>query len=362
MQIPITYLDYVRRYVPTLDRMIDEVATGSTRGRALLAGLHGTHPASVKMAIAAAVARRSGGDAYVLTKALQEEFAEAELPRELTVDELALPSPCVWVGFEGCDIALFGGPGTGYLKVAGAFVLEPQASSDFGVDWEVEGNDEPAYMMAMWAPAIAPVKDPADDAFFMFGFTRGELEDVEAALVNRMRNRPRSSDISLRTGRPIHESKTAEDNEREFEGVLRGTRYLLNMLLHLNMQQRWVSEDVDDENARREALVRSAERVGDAKAKKRLRRAERMSRYRYIVLDMPAPPPVETTCEYAKTDRTVRDHWRKGHYRRVWSGPRIASDGTRQKGTRCEMQYIQRVWVVGSTGEPVPQTTRIVTR
>lgn len=354
--LPLSYTDYLRRYAPLFDPIVDRLAEDGVPAETW-ALLSNDFPSACNMFTVAALSRRVNSSAYALSAELQEEFAEAELPLGLNEFDLDLPSPCFWLALPECPLELFGGKDTGWLQIHGAFVFSGTALKQVNAAWD---TDEGGIGLAIWACPRSLSKDPYDDAFYTLGLRFSDMEDTEAAILEKF-GTPGRSDLNPRTGKTLQEEKTEDDKRREVAHIGVLVRYVFNLLLHLNIPRPTYTRRVVDFSEERDRLLQAAERRSPAKAKKLLARAEQLSTYSYIVLE-----PTEEAREQiaaARRDLTSgrKGHWRQAHYRRVWVGARVAADGTPQRGSRTEWRKIGRSWVSG-VAAPGRSHTKIVVK
>lgn len=78
----------------------------------------------------------------------------------------------------------------------------------------------------------------------------------------------------------------------------------------------------------------------------------RLSPLTYHVWETPKPAPAPQG-DTARTKASPHSHWRQGHYRRQWYGPRKAPDGTPQRGDRTELNFIRPTFIRGEATEPL---------
>lgn len=354
--IPLSYTDYLRRYAPMFDPVVDRIAETGVPEDAW-AVLSQDFPSACNMFTVAALSRRVNSSAYALSTELQEEFAEAELPTGLNAFDLDLPSPCFWLALPDCALELFGGKDTGWLQIHGAYVFSGDALARVNASWE---TTEGGIGLAIWACPKSLSKDAYDDAFYTLGFRFSDMEDIESTIVEKF-GTPGRSDLNPRTGMTLQEEKTAEDRRREAAHIGILVRYVFNLLLHLNIPRPTYTKTLVDFSEERAQLLDAAKRRKPNKAKKLIARAERLSTYSYIVLE-----PTEEDREHLQNRRNDiaagrKGHWRQAHYRRVWVGSRTSAAGHPQKGDRMELRKIGRSWVSG-TPSPENRHTKIVIR
>lgn len=361
MQIPMDYETYIRNYVPefvALLKIMEQGGEDAVAQHPLYGHVVQQFPRTMLMLSTVLTSRWCNGDAYALSRELQDEFAEAEIPHDLEKFDVECPSEVFWLSLPDCPLQLCGGERMGRLTIHGLYVIDQLS---LGKKMPFVEVDDAGLLFVVWAGPKDVKRNPTDDLFYTFGVPASAFRDVESYLV-RLREQPERSDFDIYTGKYLHDQKSVED--RELEARMRDeiSRYVINLLLHLNMPREHFAKRVVNEGKERRRLLTAAKRKGPKKAKRDRQRAERMSTYSYIVLE----PDEEHRSELKRADRDTsagrKGHWRRAHYRRVWVGSKTSADGSPQKGERTELRKIGRSWVSGTAGDDRTHTRVVVKR
>jgi hypothetical protein len=264
-----------------------------------------------------------GASNYALTPSVQEEFRLADLPATVGLTDIQMPAPVVWVSLLNSSFH-FQSADKGPERIAGIAAIE--------FDTLRQMLDDPT-IPAGPGVALLTYSDKArkgTDGLILFGpYETGDGCDLESII----KLNAASADM---TGHPTELG--------DAEVTMFAARCVFNLLLHLNLDRTPLRTEAL--NANQDSAPDPSRRSSPAKKRKAEARARRAARATYLLIDesrettrsRPAGP---------QTGRTVRGHWRQGHYRHQWTGSRVGPSGEAQPGERQVLVYIGRVWVTG---------------
>ena len=273
---------------------------------------------------------------YVMPRYLQEEFETAELPPGLTFGDLVTPSQNFWLSLPGNPYGLdekapLRGIGVLYLK------------------------DPERIHLTMWCPRGREDRDRMDqmDLVTEISITEGALRDMESSLTDSFEGLERlegeSSYSSVEEAHAVH---------------LMSCRYVVNLLLHLNMPNRGILTETEfSTEEQRQALKKKISGArSKGKRQKYERRLSNVPARRWVVLDAPTLSAVSGRSETGGETRKVGSHWRAGHYHRYWVGSRTDENGEPRLGERQVLKYVPQTWVSGNTGKQARKSVAVLTK
>lgn len=314
------------------------------------------------VALLLAMASDAVGRNLWVTPGLLEQLRESELPADLTWADIAIPAPIVWVQLPVTDLTLFAGGHRGRFPVRGFYLAEPNAIKNSPVAQGAFSD----VRMGNWTLCVY-ASASGDDQNWVLPMTGelADLNDLEAKL-DRVMATTTCDAINPFTGKTMGEEMNPAEAAEDFRTVSTCLRAALNLALRLKHHESIrLTEVVHTKERRRveeinRTLARGRQDPG--KAAKLRQEADKLSlKVDYLVLDA---PPVVSRVQWIEPGQSNPDrkspvvHWRRSHYRWVWTGPRRDADGNPQPGSERVPRFIERTWIEGRAPS-TRKTTRV---
>lgn len=343
MKTPVLHYDYWLGQRPDWRRYIVQGLKGDAsllRVEYLL--LKGIAPSRANFLAAMYAYATEGQQVFMLGPKLQKLLGETDTSK-VPLEFLKLPFNAFYIALADCDIMLFDGE-TGYHPATGIYV-------------HLVDPDIPAITLCFWGRENENSKAPGDDSCQWVNLALPEAvshtdEDGTAyvdldAYVERLFSEPH---------RDESDPGTVRNNEKHWLAAKALARLAFNLVLYVN------SETPDKTSVAREAPGRKAmlerQLKGTKKPKKKARiqrQLDAISEARVVWLgkrieESPEIPDDDADSSTSATGRKIRRHRRRGHWHHYWTGTRVQPDGTRRKGEKAVLRWVQPRWVGSDIG------------
>jgi len=280
----------------------------------------------------------AGENVFSLGIQQQRQFSEIDLSG-LPLEDLQLPFDSFYVAMDGqCDFSLYaaGRYGQSVHPVKGVYVTRvPSAHCPWDMRTTGAEHITTSLVVCIWAKSQQAA--PWDDIMHAIPIP---IDDQTKATSELFRGYAFNHDPTI----------LPDDIEPNLATGEAMTRMVLGMCAYL--QSRECETRIVNPAPERGRLAVVVEK-GGRKAAKAARRLVRLPEkpYRIVAPGMTYVPSFS---------RTVSTHWRRGHVRSVWVGPRKAADGTPQKGSHREVRFIPACLVEGNAKTPTVPKTYVV--
>jgi len=335
---PVFHLDEMRKTSPAYLQTLQALADPSFKWSSLMKFYPG-HVLKTSWRIMGKVIthfHRCGEQSLVVQQHMQESFSRAKLD-DVTSEMLRLPYEAFYVALPGTSLQI-ANPETGLHAVIGVYV---QRRSNFVRFFLVGATNEEEKRR------VAAGED-LDGSVCWFSINLDEHPDVDLeSALSRVLSDP-SNDCSDTEGVKLG-ALPKRHQEIMFDAFRSTLRIVVNLCLYMSC-----------ENADLEPADTSSRNKRSAHLKRKLMRARKPKQRRAIEGKLAALP--QSTVVYvgrayerlrSAVDAAVangtwpRDqaipHWRRAHFHRFWVGKRILADGTRVKGDRMVLHFIDPV-------------------
>jgi hypothetical protein len=275
---------------------------------------------------------RCGQQTYYLGRRMQELLGQTDLAK-VPEQFVRAPYPTFWIALEDSPCRIWGGPRTQWHQVAGVYVVERRPGVLGLVFWGKENErsvvvgDDATFWIDLTLADAPSAKTPCEGM--------GRVANVAAYLDSMLgNNRLDASDPGMGKLSDV----ATEIHHANLRTVV---RTVFNLLLYLNSAD--PEQTIHADPSKRAALKK---RLKNTKSKAKRRKLQRKldntpaARVVWIGKSLEREPKRVMKTGAGGT-RTVRQHWRKGHWRPYWTGPRKDAAGTPRKGDKQVLRWVQ---------------------
>ncbi len=292
-----------------------------------------------------------GQQVFLVGPKLQRMLGETDSTK-VPLEFLKLPFDCFYVALAECPLTLYDGE-TGFHPATGMYV-------------HMVDKDIPAITLCLWGQENEKSRAAGDDALQWVTLSLAEAVtqtdedgtqyvDIDG-YIRRIYSDPSRDDSDPGTNWP-------EDHTRNVDAAVELARLAFNLVLYVNSEQPDRTRMANKTAPGRKAMLKArlAKSKRNTKKRKRTQRIQReldaISEARVVWLGKAIEEATEFPAPDAEpgprneTGRKVRRHRRRGGWHTYWTGPRIAEDGSRQRGTKAILKWRPPQWVGSAIGD-----------
>lgn len=351
MKTPVLHYDYWLGQQPNWRRVIHRGLQGDTSLLKLeYLMCKGYAPSKANFLAAMYGFALEGQQVFLIGPKLQRMLGETDSTK-VPLEFLKLPFDCFYVALADCPLKLYDGE-TGFHQATGMYV-------------HMVDEDIPAITLCLWGQDNENSRVVGDDAIQWVTLSLAEAVshtdddgtqyvDIDG-YIRRIYADPTRDDSDIGTSWPA-------DHTRNVDAAVELARLAFNLVLYVNSEQPDTTRLKSGTAPGRKAMLNRKLKTSLKNPKKRKRSAhiqkelDAISEARVVWLGKTIEEAPEFPAEDAVpgpsngTGRKHRRHRRRGGWHTYWTGPRIAADGTRQKGTKAVLKWRKPIWVGSDIG------------
>ena len=274
--------------------------------------------------------KRHGQQTFVIPSGMQDALCRTSLAG-VTVDEIRLPYPCIYIAMPDFDREIWGGSQTQWHKVRGAFLWHEKGKREIMLPGEEETppeNDRGILHLYLWGEENERSKHRGDDASVWTSFDLNEMhrksDDLEGYLNRILRDPSREKHDTYQDDPQLADlmgftflPTAGQMREKQTESVMASLRVIFNALLYMDSDGAEFDPETSNGDRRREIEAQ----LGRMKNLKKGRARKLQKELKDLGEDTVTWVGRSHACSSGESESTgesarssLRRHWVRGHW------------------------------------------------